>query len=217
VKRDARAKLIALLAVLAGIATSPVRDATAPAALTLLLLMASAACGLSARSIAFRALIVSALSLPFAVMIALTGDSARALALCARVYGSGVAVLLFAGVTPSPELFRALRWFRVPVLLVEVIQFVHRYLFVIADQARRMRTAAGTRGRLSVKASGGVLAVLFARSYERAENIHRAMLSRGYAGQIPALSPSRAGTGDAVFILLSIAAVIAVRAAAARV
>ena len=79
-----------------------------------------------------------------------------------------------------------LRWFRAPAILLEVIQFVHRYLFLIAEQAQRMAIAARARGaRRSFAAVAGSVGVLFARSYDRAEAIHRSMLARGYTGSLP--------------------------------
>ena len=72
--------------------------------------------------------------------------------------------------------------------MLEIAQFLYRYLFVIADQGQRMRWAAASRdaGRLSrsnrqslLDRAGGALAVLFACAYNRAEGIHRATLSRG--------------------------------------
>jgi energy-coupling factor transporter transmembrane protein EcfT len=38
-----------------------------------------------------------------------------------------------------------------------------------------------------LKASAGAVATLFARSYQRAEGVHRSMLSRGYNGDMPVL------------------------------
>jgi cobalt/nickel transport system permease protein len=95
---------------------------------------------------------------------------------------------------------------------VEVIQFVYRYLFVLAEQIWRMRNAAASRGgRSSMAAAASIVRVLFAQAYRRAENIHRAMLARGYSGG--ALMPAaayRLNGADFLFAVVSVAGIAAV-------
>jgi cobalt/nickel transport system permease protein len=99
----------------------------------------------------------------------------------------------------------------VPRFLLLVAQFLYRYLFVLSEEAQHMRTAALCRGgrNLTVlrRAAAGALAVLFARSYERAESVHRAMLARGFSGQFRVLMPVRFGAADAVFVTTTVAAI----------
>ena len=89
-----------------------------------------------------------------------------------------------------------------------VAQFLYRYLFVIVEQAHRMRLAGLCRGGLKRRSGGfraaaGALGVLFARSYERAESIHRSMVSRGFQGHFQLLSNVRFGWADAGFICIA--------------
>jgi len=94
----------------------------------------------------------------------------------------------------------------VPRFLLMVAQFVYRYLFVISEEAQHMRVAAASRagtGRARgavFRAAAGALAVLFARSYERASAIHRAMLARGFEGRFRLIAAPRLGAADAVFV-----------------
>ena len=48
-----------------------------------------------------------------------------------------------------------------------------------------MRLAARSRADSSFRASAGALGVLFARTWERADGIYRAMLARGLIGRFP--------------------------------
>ena len=66
----------------------------------------------------------------------------RAIALGEKSFLSGLAALLLVATTPLTDWTAALNAFRFPRTLILVIQFVYRYLFVIADQAQRMRHAA---------------------------------------------------------------------------
>jgi cobalt/nickel transport system permease protein len=91
-------------------------------------------------------------------------------------------------------------------LLVLLAQFLYRYLFVISEQAQHLRLAAACREgnarknrRSKFHAAAGALAVLFARSYYRAEGIHQAMLARAFAGRFALLNPLRFRATDAFF------------------
>jgi hypothetical protein len=61
------------------------------------------------------------------------------------------------------------------------------------------------------------LAVLFARSYARATDIHRAMLARGFDGAFRLLAPPRFAAADALFLLPAAALPVALRVAAGAV
>jgi len=113
-----------------------------------------------------------------------------------------------------------------PRFLLEVGQFLYRYLFVVSEEAQHMRKAAAARGasvqgwlsqRQRFRASAGALAVLFARSYGRAEDVHRAMLARGFQGQLPSLETSYFGRVDLIFAIIAPVAVFALRIVAERV
>jgi cobalt/nickel transport system permease protein len=126
----------------------------------------------------------AALVVPFSATLALatllsTGPEPAA-TLLAKSYLSALATLLFAATTPLPTWTAALRAWRAPAALISTLQFVYRYLFVLAEEAQTMSTAARARGGLRFTAAAGVIAVLFARSWQRAESVHRAMLARGY-------------------------------------
>ncbi len=67
-----------------------------------------------------------------------------------------------------------LRRARMPAFLVTTLALMYRYLFVLGDEAQRMRAARASRtfarGRVRVwRALGTVIAQLFVRSTERAE------------------------------------------------
>jgi cobalt/nickel transport system permease protein len=93
-------------------------------------------------------------------------------------------VQLLAHTTPFPELLRALRRARLPVALVLVLELLHRYLFLVVDESRRMVRARMTRTfhpnrRGTWRALSSVIAVSFVRSVMRAERIAVAMRARG--------------------------------------
>ena len=107
-----------------------------------------------------------------------------------------------------PSICNALRRLRVPKLFTEQLLFLHRYLFVIVDEAESMRQArlarsGGKRG-LRLKVWGTLIGSLMIRTIDRAERIYGAMLARGYRG----VMPERGGThkwssSDTLFLILA--------------
>jgi energy-coupling factor transporter transmembrane protein EcfT len=59
------------------------------------------------------------------------------------------------------------------------------------------KAARGARFR----AAAGALAVLFARSYARAEAVHNAMAARGFQGRFRLLTVPHFGWADALFLV----------------
>ena len=131
---------------------------------------------------------------------------ARGAVLVMKSYLSALAVLLLVSTTPLPLLLRGFEMTGAPRFLLMVAQFLYRYLFVISEEAQHMRSAAASRGfsRRSggFRAAAGALAVLFARSYARAGDIHNAMLARAFPGRFHTLGALRFRTADAAFDLI---------------
>jgi len=93
--------------------------------------------------------------------------------------------VLLANTTPFTELVRVLQRLRVPWLFITTLTLMHRCLFVLADEAERMRRARAsrtfTRGRrFQWQALSSVVGQLFVRASERAERIYNAMCARGW-------------------------------------
>jgi len=215
--RDPRAKTAALLILLVLIATSHAGFWLLGAAYFAVLVAALAWARLPLGGALARSAIVLPFSLVFAAISLLAGDPARAGALVVRSYLSALAVLVLISTTPLPELLRGLESMGVPRFLLMVVQFLYRYLFVISEEAQHMRAAAVARGGARWRAAAGALAVLFARSYARAENIHQAMLARGFGGHFELLLGSRFGWADAWFLLAAGGGAAAIRFAIERV
>ena len=83
------------------------------------------------------------------------------------------------------EILRVLQRVRVPALLITTLALMHRYLFVLADEAERMRRAPASRTfrpgrRRHWQTLATVVGQLFVRASERAERIYDAMCARGW-------------------------------------
>ncbi len=95
------------------------------------------------------------------------------------------AMVLLAAVTPVSDLLRFMRRMRVPSLLVTVIALMVRYLFVLVDEAGRLKRARASRTfarsrRQAWQSLASVTAQLFVRSSVRGERVYAAMRARGW-------------------------------------
>jgi len=225
-RRDPRAKIVALLVFLASLATAQRALSELAAALFLLLLGALLWARIPVWAALARAAIVLPFTLVFAVGCWISGDPARGAALAVKSYLSALAVIAMAATTPLPALLRGLELMRAPLFLLNVAQFLYRYLFVISEEAQHMGKAAASRGASvgglgtggrRFRAAAGALAVLFARSYGRAQEIHRAMLARGFTGRLQTLTPLRFRAADAAFLAAASLAPALVRIAIERI
>ncbi len=217
-----KVKVIILLAYLIGVSTTPSSQLGTLAAFAGIVFIALVVSGLPLFGLMLRA----AVTLPFSVSFALlsyveNGDGRIAASVLLRGQLCVLGTLLLVATTPLPSLLRALESFGIPSAMLEIAQFIHRYLFVIADQGQRMRWAAASRdaGKIITKQSllqrlGGALGVLFACSYNRAEGIHRATLARGPKGGFPVLHAPPIRKLDAFTATCSVLTILGVRLAA---
>lgn len=102
-----------------------------------------------------------------------------------KAYLSLAYVVLLLATTPFRSFLKGLAWFRVPAFFLSLLSFAYRYVFIFVDEVERLQRAWGGRyfGRrrfAQFVTLGPAVGALFMRSYERAERVWAAMLSRGY-------------------------------------
>ena len=214
-RRDPRSKIIPLLIFLIVLATANRLLPAISAGLFAMLCGALLWARVPLADVLARACLVLPFTLVFAVVSWIAGDPARAEALVMKSYLSALAVLLVVSTTPMPLLLRGIELLGAPRFLLMVTQFLYRYLFVISEEAQHMRKAAVSRGG-SFRAAAGALAVLFARSYKQAGEIHNAMLARGFQGRFRPLSAPHFHIADVVFLVCASSAPVILRIALER-
>ncbi|MCL5270321.1 MAG: energy-coupling factor transporter transmembrane protein EcfT, partial [bacterium] len=111
------------------------------------------------------------------------------LRLMARAGGS-VMAMNFLTLSLSPgDMINLLRQLRLPELLIDLITFCHRFIYVLFGTAETIRIAQYSRGgyRSPVRAfrSFALLASnLLANALVHGRRVHLAMLGRGYQGRL---------------------------------
>lgn len=114
------------------------------------------------------------------------------------------AAFVLVGTTGFTAVCQALERLGVPQLFAVQLLFLHRYIFVLADEtgrasrARELRSC-GTKG-LGIFSFGSLAGHLVLRTWQRAERIHTAMLARGFIGRFHAHRQSRFGTSELCFV-----------------
>lgn len=104
--------------------------------------------------------------------------------------------------TPWPHLLKALRSLGIPLVVVMIAGMTERYIFALAETA--VRTAEGREsrrvGRLDAaekrRQAGAAAGMLFVRSLDLAEEVHQAMVSRGWRGEPALMVEFRFGSND---------------------
>jgi cobalt ECF transporter T component CbiQ len=154
----------------------------------------------------------------FGHRVGLTSQGLRAAALIVvRVASSISLVVLLALTTRWNRLLAALRALFVPRMFVLVLGMAYRYVFYLLNtvtemyEARKARTVSVDvdvkRGRAFVAATAGTT---FGKAHATSEEVHLAMVARGYTGRPRTLSPSRLRVVDAAWVLLSVAAALVI-------
>ncbi len=103
----------------------------------------------------------------------------------------GAAVILVS-TTPFDELVRALRVLRLPDVVTTALGLAYRFLYILNDEVERLRRAARSRNAAEGAAPRrrllmGIAGAALQRSFDRSERTHRAMLARGFTGEMPTL------------------------------
>jgi len=145
----------------------------------------------------------------------------------AKSWMSVTAAALLTATTPMPDVIRGLRSLGIPAVLVSIVAFMYRYVFVLVDEAQRLlraraaRSAGAGRGTggtvvWRARVAGGMAGSLFLRTYERSERIYLAMLARGFDGEVRVRAARRLSARSAAWGAVAVG-VCAAAAVSARV
>ncbi len=148
----------------------------------------------------------------------------RFVSIVIRSWLSVQAAILLTATTQFPDLMHALRHLKVPAILISIISFMYRYLFVLADEALRLLRAREARSARLVndgkhggtvfwraKVTGSMVGQLLVRSLDRSDKVYNAMLARGYRGQLLTMNPHIMTRRDWLFLGLGLMLIIALQ------
>jgi cobalt/nickel transport system permease protein len=130
-----------------------------------------------------------------------------ALLLVGRVGASMSLILLLTVTTPWADLLKAFRCLGVPQIYVQTLNMAWRYILLLArivedmHIAKMSRTIHPAKTRAEQRWIAGQMGFLFKRSMQLSSDVHRAMVARGYQGEVRILSVFRLRKKDYVWTL----------------
>ncbi|MFW6140072.1 MAG: cobalt ECF transporter T component CbiQ [Acidobacteriota bacterium] len=104
------------------------------------------------------------------------------------------------------HLIKGFELLKTPSVVISVLTFAYRYIFLFSDEAEKMRRAKKSRTYKKQNLTEGIKTLvpmvshLFLRAFERTENIYAAMLSRGFDRKIETLSLFKTNKNDWIFL-----------------
>jgi len=124
-----------------------------------------------------------------------------------KVFAAVVAVNILVYTSKWNELIGAMKWFRVPDLLIFVLDITIKYILMLGEfslemlYALRLRSVGKNRNKTS--SLSGIAGTMFVKSREMAEEMIGAMECRGFTGEYRAVNTFRFSLADAVYILVN--------------
>jgi len=233
-ERDARAKTVALFAIIIACVTTPPRAWFAFCLYAGLVVVITVASRVPFRYLLTRMLVVVPFVLAVAVFMPFMHQgrpvvewgwfaiSEKGLLtlwnVAAKSLISVSCVILLTSTTRFNDLMRGFERLHVPMFFTTVTSFMYRYVFIIVDEAERMKRARDSRnykGRWiwQARVVGYMIASLFLRSHERAERVYAAMCARGFDGTYPRASDRKMRFNDYAFMCLTAGVALAGRLA----
>lgn len=168
-------------------------------------------------------IIMAALFFPISAILggdptlANTGNSLNiSVSILFKAYGAIILLTILTSIEKFHRLLKGLRSLKMPASLGIISALMYRYSFILYDEylrttrARESRTAGGLKTS-KIKVYGHQMALIFLRSWDRAEIIYKAMLSRGFTGEFPDSSSSKITNTDIVFTIFFISLFITIR------
>jgi len=110
--------------------------------------------------------------------------------LIARAETSATLALLLIVSTPWTHVLKAMRSLGAPVVLVAILGMTHRYIFLLLQntaqlfEARRSRILSPMSGAQQRQMAIAVAGALLGKTFQLSSEVHLAMISRGYRGEV---------------------------------
>ena len=123
-----------------------------------------------------------------------------------KAWLSILCLILLTSTTSFNNILKGLEQLKMPKVIVMIMSFMYRYIFLLTDEVLRMKQArdsrnfGGGRKLWQIGTVGSMIGTLFIRSYERGERIYASMVARGFDGHARTLGQLQFSRRDALFI-----------------
>lgn len=126
-----------------------------------------------------------------------------------KAYAAVILLTLLLSTGKFHHLLKGLRQLKIPALLGVLSALMYRFVFIINDERLRTNRARASRtpGRLFTnrfKVYGNQAAMIFLRSWSRAQVIYASMQARGFTGNFPDFEKLKITARDLIYLLILI-------------
>jgi len=105
-----------------------------------------------------------------------------------RVFAATSLIILMLSTTCETEILDAMRWYRIPTSLIDISSLMIRYIKAFSTESKKMKKAQESRCGFSRSCGymekmhniATISGALITRAFTRAEQVYRAMISRGW-------------------------------------
>lgn len=130
-----------------------------------------------------------------------------------KSYLAVLSMIVLSSTTKFSMLLKGLEMLKVPKILIMILSFMYRYIFVLIDEAERLERARNIRyfgGHYfrQIKIFANIIGLLFIRAYERGERVYQSMVARGFDGEIRTLSNLKFKKVDILFSVIFISILV---------
>jgi cobalt/nickel transport system permease protein len=153
------------------------------------------------------ALVMTAFTVVILLPAAFQGNNYSLTMIPPKVFATITAVSVLSRATKWNHIITALRRFRVPSLLIFVLDITLKYIVLLGEfsiemlRALKLRSVGKNRGKAA--SLGGVAGTMFLKSRLMAEEMYQAMECRGFTGEYPVYDKFRFSWADAVYLFMN--------------
>ncbi|RLD10656.1 MAG: cobalt ECF transporter T component CbiQ [Chlamydiae bacterium] len=118
-----------------------------------------------------------------------------------------LATIMLSSTTKFHKLLKGFELLKFPKIMIMMLAFMYRYVFILVDEAHRMERARDSRyfgGEYlrQIKIVCNIIGLLFIRAYERGERVYQSMSARGFDGNIITMNELKYVKSDMIFYII---------------
>jgi cobalt/nickel transport system permease protein len=205
---DPRVRILAIVAATIIVASTPPGVLIPFAAYAALCVTLIAMSRVSFSYLSWRFAAASPFILLAALLLSLQAGAGAGASVALKGYTAVLLLSILMATTPLAELLWAMRRMGAPDSLNLILAMMYRYMSMLSEEHARLDRARACRtvkplGRRLYPIYGRQLGELLLRSWDRAERVHAAMVSRGFHGAWPVARRGSLAVGDAAFLVTS--------------
>jgi len=127
-----------------------------------------------------------------------------------------LATIMLSSTTRFHILLKGFELLKFPKIMIMMLAFMYRYVFILVDEAHRMERARDSRyfgGEYlrQIKIICNIIGLLFIRAYERGERVYQSMSARGFDGNIITMNELKYKNFDIFFYIIFTGIIVTIK------